>query len=150
MSLNLSSGVSETPEPTKLGAEAQSRINHVTTSALAILEGSLDTALAVKKLFGTMVSDNLRNPENIAKIQDGLYEARDVRLAKANPNERLAILESFSEFMKNFTEGIALMNRDIGLSNQAHVLANASDAKMNQVRSTYQQILANTHPTHTA
>lgn len=97
-----------------------------------------------------MVSDNLRNPENIAKIQDWLYEARDVRLAKANPNERLAILESFSEFMKNFTEWIALMNRDIWLSNQAHALANASDAKMNQVRSTYQQILANTHPTHTA
>ena len=51
-----------------------------------------------------MVAKNLRDPEAVGKIQDGLYEARDERLAHANPDERLAILQSFSGFMTQFTQ----------------------------------------------
>ena len=72
--------------------------------AIDLLEKNPDNKSAISKLFGEMVSNNLRDPENIGKIQDGLYTARDARLKNANPNERLSILESFSVFMTHFTQ----------------------------------------------
>lgn len=64
----------------------------------------MDAQSAIQNLFGEMISKNLRDPQNIAKIQDGLYEARDERLSQASPTERLDILESFSTFMAKFTQ----------------------------------------------
>jgi hypothetical protein len=86
----------------------------------------------------------------VGQIQDGLYEARDARLAKANPSDKLPILEWFSRFMEKFTQWIAQMNRDIQLSNEANALASASDAKISQVKTTYSQIISSNHPTQTA
>ena len=98
------SGISENPETKELTNEAQKRVDTVAKNAVAVLDKNLDAQSAISKLFGEMVSNNLRDPKNIAKIQDGLYGARDERLSQASPTERLDILESFSTFMAKFTQ----------------------------------------------
>ncbi len=148
--LNTSHEVSRNPEVTQLSSEAQARVDTVAKNAVAVLDKNLDAQSAIANLFGEMVAKNLRDPENIAKIQDGLYEARDERLSHATPSERLSILESFSEFIERFTQWIAQMHRDIDLSNEANTLKDGSSKKIAQVQSTYAQILANNHPTQTA
>ena len=148
--LNVSPGAAKNSEVAKLSTEAQARVDTVAKNAVEVLDKNLDAQSAISQLFGEMVSKNLREPENIAKIQDGLYEARDERLSHASPSERLSILESFSEFIERFTQWIAQMNRDVGLSNEANALKSWSDAKMTQVQATYNTILKNNHPTQTA
>ncbi len=144
------SGIYESQETIQLSTDAQSRVDAVAKNAIMVLDTNSDDQSVVRDLFGEMIAKNLRDPENIAKIQNGLYEARDTRLAQATPNEKLPILESFSTFMAQFTQWIAQMNRDISLSNQAKTLKNGSDIKIAQVQATYAQILANNHPNQTA
>lgn len=87
------SDIIEANQKLELSGEARNRVNIVAQSAIDLLEKNPDNKSAISKLFGEMVSNNLRDPENIGKIQDGLYTARDARLKNANPNERLSILE---------------------------------------------------------
>lgn len=101
---NVSNEISGNSEEIKLSTEARNRFNTVAQSVISVLDKNTDAQSAIKKLFGEMISNNLRDPENIAKIQDGLYEARDARLQEASPNERLPILTSFSNFMTQFTQ----------------------------------------------
>jgi hypothetical protein len=145
-----SSGPEIQKDSSLISSEAQARINTVANTAIAVLGENTDTQEAVKNLFGKMVTGNLRDPESVWEIQDGLYSARDKRLANATPIERLAILESFSTFMEKFTEWIAQMNRDIPLSNELNNLTTASDAQMSRVKSTYAKIITQNHPTFTA
>lgn len=133
-----------------LWKEAQARVNIVATQALDILDKNPDAKLAIQKTFQDMISGNLRDPENIRKIQNWLYEARDARLANIDPSKKLSTLESFSRFMKGFTEQIAMLNRDIPLSNNLNLLTNATNTKIDQVKSTYAWIITNDHPTQTA
>ncbi|MBC7498640.1 hypothetical protein H7170_03300 [Candidatus Gracilibacteria bacterium] len=144
------SEISEDQKEVILTNEAQARVNAVGDSAISLLDTNPDAKSVIANLFGEMIANNLRDPENVTKIQDGLYDARDQRLSHATLGERLSILESFSKFMTQFTQGIAQMNRDVGLSNEANALKSGSDIKISQVQSTYAQILANNHPTQTA
>ena len=150
MALGTPSSTPEIQKDITPSGEAQERVNTVANAAIAVLNEDLDTQKAVKNLFGKMVTENLRDPESVWKIQNGLYEARDTRLANASPIERLNILESFSTFMHSFTQWIAQMNRDVPLSNEANILKNGSDTKIAQVQSTYNKILKDSHPTLTA
>jgi hypothetical protein len=150
MALGTPSSAPEAQENIQLSNESQAKVDTIARNAVAVLDKNPDAQSAIANLFGEMVSKNLRNPENITKIQNGLYEARDSRLAGANPSERLSILEWFSKFMEKFTQWIAQMNRDVGLSNDANQLKSWSDMKISQVQSTYAQILTNSHPTQTA
>lgn len=136
-------------EEVKLATDAQARVEAVSKNAISILNENPSAQEALRVTFHNMIAGNLRDPINIGKIQNGLYEARDVRLNEAKPSEKLSILQSFSRFMEGFTENIAHMQRDINWSNEVKTLTLASDTKMSQVKNTYAQILANNHPTQT-
>jgi hypothetical protein len=150
MALGTPSSTPEIQKDITPSGEAQERVNTVANAAIAVLNKDLDTQKAVKNLFGKMVTKNLRDPESVWKIQDGLYGARDARLTKADPSERLAILQSFSGFMEKWTEWLAQMNRDVGLSNELKWLKTTSDTKVAQVQATYKNIITNNHPNLTA
>jgi hypothetical protein len=125
-----------------LSQEAQSRINIVATNAIAILDK--DTDLAIQKTFLEMISGNLRDPENIMKIQNWLYKARDARLEEPGAN-RLDILNRFSQFMNGFAQNTAHMQRDIAWSNDIQLLTRNADQKTQQVKDTYARILNENH-----
>ncbi len=135
--------------PEILSTEAQQRVDTVAKTTIDILKKSPDDQSAIRNLFDTMVSENLRDPKNIWRIQDGLYEANSKRLADAKASDRLRILQGFSQFMEKFTQWIAQMNRDVGLSNQANSLKNKTDEKIAQVQATYAGILDAHHPIET-
>ncbi len=53
-----------------LDQDARLRASTVASEAIAILDKNPDAQLAIQKTFQEMVSGNLRDPENIRKIQD--------------------------------------------------------------------------------
>lgn len=141
-----SDNIDVTPK-NELSQKAQERVNIVAQSAITILGESLDDQSAIKNLFDTMVSENLRDPKITIRIQDWLYKANSKRLADAKPSDRLPILQGFTKFMEKFTQWIAQMNRDVGLSDQANTLKDKTDEKMAQVKATYTNILSAHRPT---
>lgn len=152
--MTLSQSPSAAPEQInnskELSTEAQERVNLVANQAIDVLENNPDTNQAVQDLFQKMSLENMRNPENIIKLQQGLYEARDARLASIPSSERLSALKSFSRFMETLTQNIAYMQRDINWSNEANNLKLASTQKTQQVQDTYRRILDQNHPTEIA
>lgn len=137
-------------DSTELNLEAQNRVNIVATQAIDILDKNPDGQKAVRDMFDKMIAGNMRDPENVFKLQKWLYEARDARLAMMKPFERLGALQSFSRFMERFTEQLARINGSIQLSNEARAINSATQAKMDAVKATYAQVFENAHPQNNA
>jgi hypothetical protein len=54
---------------TELTAEAQDRVNIVATQAIDILDKNPDGQRAVRDMFDKMIAGNMRDPENVFKLQ---------------------------------------------------------------------------------
>jgi hypothetical protein len=148
--MSLSNTPSEVQKPqinvSELSIESQNRVNAVATQAIDILDKNPDGQKAVRDMFDKMIAGNMRDPENVFKLQKWLYEARDARLAMMKPFERLWALTAFSSFMGRFTEQLARINGSIQLSNEARDINSATRAKMDAVKATYAQVFENAHP----
>lgn len=147
---NLNSLSEWTSEIQELSPDAIKRTEVVANEAIAILDSNPDARIALQKTFQDMITGNLRDPANIASIQDWLYTAHEARLSSVKPMERLVELQRFSEFMAGFTENIAQMYRDVSLSNAAKKLWQESETKIAQVKSTYANIISSNHLDQTA
>lgn len=130
----------------ELPIEAQNRVTAVANQAIEILDRNPDAKEAVRDLFNKMIAGNMRDPENVFKLQKGLFDARDARLADMKPSEKLGALKSFSQFMERFTEQLARINGSIPLSNEARAITAATHAKIQNVKATYAGVLSSNHP----
>jgi hypothetical protein len=145
-----SEGVEQQTNNKELTIDTQNRVTAVANQAIEILDRNPDAKEAVKDLFNKMIAGNMRDPENVFKLQKWLFDARDARLADMKPSEKLGALKSFSQFMERFTEQLARINGSIPLSNEAHAITAATQAKIENVKATYAGVLSNNHPTQSA
>lgn len=54
---------------TELAPESQNRVNAVATQAIDILDKNPDGQKAVRDMFDKMIAGNMRDPENVFKLQ---------------------------------------------------------------------------------
>ncbi len=150
--MTLSNAPSEvqSPEIQELNPESQKRVNLVTAQIDQLLEGNPDIQAVIKNSLDKIVAANLRDPEKTMQIINGLYEGRDERLKHTDSMKRLPELKKFSEFMSGLTEKIAVINRDITLSNEANAITRETNKKIKGVQNTYAQIITGNHPNQTA
>lgn len=141
MALSTPSSISENQSDIKLSSEAQARVDATVNAALKVLELSPETGDAIGKMFDTMVSQNLRDPTKIQKIQDGLFTKHKEYIASL-PEEKKAIAESsFTDFIEKFAQNLAYMNRDVNWSNELNALKKTFEEKRNSIQDTYHNLL---------
>jgi len=93
-----------------LSPEAQARVDATVAAALKVLELSPEVGDAIGKMFDAMVSQNLRDPEKIQKIQDGLFGKHKEYITSLPESKRPASETSFTNFIEKFSKNIAEIN----------------------------------------
>lgn len=147
-----SSNVISESRPSEWTLSSQELINAtgVADAAIARLQDNPEGQEAMKLTFDKMVSERLRDPASIDAILRWLYAARDRRLEGIEPSKRLSALETFSQFIKWFSQNVAHMHRDIDWSNDLRNLEEGNQKQMEWIKSTYAWIIQDLHPTQTA
>ena len=69
-----------------------------------------------------MVDHNMRNPESVQKLLDGLYEKHKEHTKDLDPNQKLVAEKSFTQFIEVFSQNLAHMHRDIDWSNELNAI----------------------------
>ena len=138
------------PEEKKLSSEAQARVDATVNAALKILESTPDMKEKLQTMFDAMVNKNLRDPENIKKIQDGLFTSHEERIKDLNHEQKKIANDNFTNFLEKFSHNLAYMHRDINWDNEINAIKEQYEQKKNSVQSQYATIIHDDHPTQTA
>jgi hypothetical protein len=146
MALSTPSSTPEIQKNIKLSTEAQLRVNATVDAALKVLELSPETGNAIGKMFDTMVTQNLRDPEKIQKIQDGLFSKHKEYIANLPEDKKQAAEVSFTSFIEKFSQNLAYMHRDINWSNELNAIKSTFEKKRTSIQYSYEQVIKGSHP----
>jgi len=130
-------------DQSKLSPEAQKRVDAVVNAALKIIESTPELWNAIQETFNQMVDHNMRNPESVQKLLDGLYEKHKEHTKDLDPNQKLVAEKSFTKFMETFSQNLAHMHRDIDWSNELNAIKYTFESKRKSITTTYASIIQN-------
>lgn len=138
-----SESISNIATEVKLSPEARSRAEAAAESAIYALEKDPHNTIAVQELFRDLVTQNMRNPEQVLAIQEALYAKHEKHMEDIPANQKLWAEQQFTAFMQEFSANLAHMHRDINWLTALNGAEDRYNNKANSLQKTYANLAGN-------